>query len=78
MTVESGGATTAAPQTHETAAPGQSGGLVQLLTPEGERIEHPDYPLDLSAADIRDMYRDLVLVRRIGRASCRERVCHNV
>jgi len=65
VTVESGGATTAAPQTHETAAPGQSGGLVQLLTPEGERIEHPDYPLDLSAADIRDMYRDLVLVRRI-------------
>ena len=42
-----------------------SRGLVQLLTPEGERTDHPDYPLDLSAADIRDMYRDLVLVRRI-------------
>ncbi|MDQ2814895.1 MAG: pyruvate dehydrogenase (acetyl-transferring) E1 component subunit alpha [Actinomycetota bacterium] len=40
-------------------------GFVQLLTPEGERIEHPDYPLDLSAGDIRAMYRDLVLVRRI-------------
>jgi 2-oxoisovalerate dehydrogenase E1 component alpha subunit len=48
----------------ETPRPDQ-GGLVQLLTPEGERIEHPDYPLDLSAAEIRDMYRDLVLVRRI-------------
>ncbi len=36
-----------------------------MLTPEGERVEHPDYPLDLSAADIRAMYRDLVLVRRI-------------
>ena len=45
--------------------PEAAGGFVQLLTPEGERIDHPDYPLDLSAADIRDLYRDLVLVRRI-------------
>ena len=45
--------------------PDQAGGFVQLLTPEGERIDHPDYPLDLSAADIRALYRDLVLVRRI-------------
>jgi 2-oxoisovalerate dehydrogenase E1 component alpha subunit len=64
VTVESGGATTAAlnPRTREAPQPDQ---LVQLLTPEGERIEHPDYPLDLTAADIRGMYRDLVLVRRI-------------
>ena len=74
MTVESGGATTAAqscssdpptqPNLHtgETPQPDQ---LVQLLTPEGERVDHPDYPLDLTAADIRAMYRDLVLVRRI-------------
>ena len=70
MTVESGGATTAAPSfsahpSLEAPQPDQPGGLVQLLTPEGERIEHPDYPLDLTAADIRNMYRDLVLVRRI-------------
>jgi pyruvate dehydrogenase E1 component alpha subunit len=39
--------------------------LVQLLTPEGERVEHPDYPLDLSAEDVRGLYRDLVIVRRI-------------
>ena len=65
MTVESGGATTAAPHTYEALQPDQPGGLVQLLTPEGERMEHPDYPLDLTAAAIRDMYRDLVLVRRI-------------
>ena len=39
--------------------------LIQLLTPEGERVEHPDYPLDLTPDAIRDMYRDLVLVRRI-------------
>ena len=45
--------------------PDQAGGFVQLLTPEGERIDHPDYPLDLSAADIRSLYRDLVLVRKI-------------
>jgi 2-oxoisovalerate dehydrogenase E1 component alpha subunit len=40
-------------------------GLVQLLTPEGERVDHPDYPLELSAEDLRGLYRDLVLVRRI-------------
>jgi 2-oxoisovalerate dehydrogenase E1 component alpha subunit len=38
--------------------------LVQLLTPEGERVEHPGYPLD-DNADIEGMYRDMVLVRRI-------------
>jgi 2-oxoisovalerate dehydrogenase E1 component alpha subunit len=38
---------------------------VQLLTPEGERVEHPDYPLDLSADEVKALYRDLVLVRRI-------------
>ena len=39
--------------------------FVQLLTPEGERIDHPDYPLEISAEEIRALYRDLVLVRRI-------------
>ncbi|MFI6515096.1 pyruvate dehydrogenase (acetyl-transferring) E1 component subunit alpha [Spirillospora sp. NPDC050679] len=43
--------------------------LVQLLTPEGERVEHPDYPLDLSAAQVRDLYRDLVIVRKIDLAA---------
>jgi pyruvate dehydrogenase E1 component alpha subunit len=38
--------------------------LVQLLTPEGERVEHPDYAIDVSAEELRDLYRDLVLVRR--------------
>jgi len=70
VTVESDGATTAAPAPRPPeglppAQPDPPVGLVQLLTPEGERIEHPDYPLDLTAADIRSMYRDLVLVRRI-------------
>jgi 2-oxoisovalerate dehydrogenase E1 component alpha subunit len=38
--------------------------LVQLLTPEGERIEHPQYSLDLSDDELRGLYRDLALVRR--------------
>jgi 2-oxoisovalerate dehydrogenase E1 component alpha subunit len=38
--------------------------LVQLLTPEGERIEHPDYALDISDDELRSLYRDLALVRR--------------
>jgi 2-oxoisovalerate dehydrogenase E1 component alpha subunit len=46
---------------------GPAGGpeLVQLLTPEGERVEHPGYAVDLTPQDYCDLYRDLVLVRRI-------------
>ena len=39
--------------------------LVQLLTPEGERVTHPDYDVHLGDGEYRDLYRDLVLVRRI-------------
>jgi pyruvate dehydrogenase E1 component alpha subunit len=39
--------------------------FVQLLTPDGERVEHPDYRADLDLTAIRDGYRDLVLVRRM-------------
>ncbi|NJP95573.1 pyruvate dehydrogenase (acetyl-transferring) E1 component subunit alpha [Nonomuraea sp. FMUSA5-5] len=46
-------------------ASGSSPELVQLLTPEGERVEHPDYDIDLTPEEIRSLYRDLVLVRRI-------------
>jgi 2-oxoisovalerate dehydrogenase E1 component alpha subunit len=38
---------------------------VQLLTPEGERVRHPDYDIDISDEEIRSLYRDLVLVRRL-------------
>jgi 2-oxoisovalerate dehydrogenase E1 component alpha subunit len=38
---------------------------VQLLTPEGERVSHPDYDVDLTDDEYRGLYRDLVLVRRI-------------
>src|SRR5260221_5857608 len=39
--------------------------LVQLLTPAGELVEHPDYKIDLSPEEYRGLYRDMVLVRRI-------------
>ncbi|HEV2345574.1 MAG TPA: pyruvate dehydrogenase (acetyl-transferring) E1 component subunit alpha [Actinocrinis sp.] len=39
--------------------------LIQLLTPEGERIPHPDYPLEVTPDEARSLYRDLVLVRRV-------------
>jgi pyruvate dehydrogenase E1 component alpha subunit len=38
---------------------------VQLLTPEGERLHHPDFPLDDDEVDLQGMYRDMVLVRRV-------------
>ena len=60
MTVESGIAP--APSTANRETPDE---LIQLLTPEGERIDHPNYPLDLTTDDIKSLYRDLVLVRRI-------------
>ncbi|MEZ5092749.1 pyruvate dehydrogenase (acetyl-transferring) E1 component subunit alpha [Nocardioides sp.] len=45
--------------------------LIQLLTPEGERVEHPDYSFgagltaEEEAEQIRGFYRDMVLTRRI-------------
>ena len=51
----------AVPSSSSTAGPE----LVQLLTPEGERVSHPDYDIDLSDEQYRELYRDLVLVRRI-------------
>ena len=47
--------------------------FVQLLTPEGERVEHPDYRFEVEGADeaeaIRGFYRDMVLTRRIDTES---------
>ena len=39
-------------------------GMVQLLTPEGERVEHPDYSIEVTAEEVRGLYRDMVLTRR--------------
>lgn len=38
---------------------------VQLLTPEGERVEHPEYSLEISSQRLREIYRNMVLVRRM-------------
>src|SRR5499426_3022216 len=66
VAVDADGAVTAAPGS--ASVDPQAGSrveTVQLLTPEGERLEHPDYPLELSADEVKGLYRDLVLVRRI-------------
>ncbi len=38
--------------------------LVQLLTPEGDRVEHDEYSIDLTPQELRGLYRDMVLTRR--------------
>jgi 2-oxoisovalerate dehydrogenase E1 component alpha subunit len=43
--------------------------FVQLLTPDGERVEHPDYSVDFTDEEYRDLYRDLVVVRRLDAES---------
>jgi 2-oxoisovalerate dehydrogenase E1 component alpha subunit len=66
VAVEADGAVAAAPE--PASLDGQAGSraeLIQLLTPEGEWTEHPDYPLELSTDEIKALYRDLVIVRRI-------------
>ena len=41
--------------------------LVQLLTPEGQRVSHPRFDVDVSPAQLQALYRDMVLVRRADR-----------
>jgi len=38
---------------------------VQLLSPEGERVPDPRYDITLSDNELRGLYRDMVLVRRV-------------
>jgi 2-oxoisovalerate dehydrogenase E1 component subunit alpha len=65
VAVNNNGATAAGPDPLGLAGQPGTGELVQLLTPEGERTDHPGYPLEISAEELRSLYRDLVLVRRI-------------
>ncbi|MEW2525558.1 pyruvate dehydrogenase (acetyl-transferring) E1 component subunit alpha [Streptomyces sp. NPDC047071] len=47
--------------------PGTQPELVQLLTPEGERVENPAYDkyvADVTPEDLRALYRDMVMTRR--------------
>ncbi len=39
--------------------------LIQLLTPEGERVRHSEFDMEFSEEELRGLYRDMVLVRRI-------------
>jgi len=39
--------------------------FVQLLTPDGERITHPDYDVDFTDEELRGLYRDLVVIRKL-------------
>ncbi|THV41573.1 pyruvate dehydrogenase (acetyl-transferring) E1 component subunit alpha [Glycomyces buryatensis] len=39
--------------------------FVQLLNPGGQRVDHPDYALDLSDEEYRGLYRDLVITREL-------------
>jgi pyruvate dehydrogenase E1 component alpha subunit len=39
--------------------------LLQLLTPEGERLHDPHYDVDVSGEELRGLFRDMVLVRRL-------------
>jgi 2-oxoisovalerate dehydrogenase E1 component alpha subunit len=39
--------------------------LVQLLTPEGERLDHPDYCLEITGGEVQRLFRDMVLARRL-------------
>jgi pyruvate dehydrogenase E1 component alpha subunit len=46
-----------------TAAPDTD--LVQLLTPDGERVTHPEYDVDFTDDQLRGLYRDLVVIRKL-------------
>ncbi|HET6939544.1 MAG TPA: thiamine pyrophosphate-dependent enzyme, partial [Nocardioides sp.] len=40
-----------------------------MLTPEGERVHHPEFDMEFSEDQLRGFYRDMVLVRRIDTES---------
>ncbi len=48
-------------------ATGQDPEAIQLLTPEGELTPNADFPLQVTDELLRDLYRDMVLVRRFDR-----------
>lgn len=51
--------------TPDRVQPGPEISMVQLLTPDGGRIDHPEFRFPGDDETIRDLYRDLVLSRRI-------------
>jgi 2-oxoisovalerate dehydrogenase E1 component alpha subunit len=65
VAVDADGAVTAPGPGSRNGQPDPRAQLIQLLTPEGERADHPDYPLELTTDEVKALYRDLVIVRRI-------------
>jgi 2-oxoisovalerate dehydrogenase E1 component alpha subunit len=66
--VEPGQSSGFGPGLAEVFGPSQQDGgpdLIQLLTPEGERVHHPEFDREFSEEQIRGFYRDMVLTRRI-------------
>jgi 2-oxoisovalerate dehydrogenase E1 component alpha subunit len=57
------GSTTRAPAGRDQVTPDPE--FVQLLTPDGERVDHPDYAVDFTDEDYRGLYKDLVVVRKL-------------
>ncbi len=53
------------PDTYMADDPAGDFPLVQLLTPEGERVSHPEFAYEGDDESIRGLYRDLVLMRRV-------------
>ncbi len=51
-----------APRTIGSHADGDA--LIQLLAPGGDRQDHPAYPLELTPAQCRGLYRDMAVIRR--------------
>ena len=45
--------------------PGRDPDFVQLLNPDGERVEHPEYSVEFTPDEYRGLYRDLVTVRKL-------------
>ena len=64
MSVKSSAARTSRGGAKRRAGSGQEPELVQLLTPQGERVEHSEYSIDPSPEELRGLYRDMVLTRR--------------
>jgi len=51
------------PESHGPIGSGDT--FVQLLTPEGERVTHSEFSYEGDDDSIRDLYRDLLMMRRI-------------
>ena len=51
-------------RTHTTRAAPEPA-FVQLLTPEGDRVAHPDYAVGFTDEEYRSLYHDLVVVRKL-------------